>query len=63
MGTTRHAVRRAAAESPKEAARRLRDAGFRVREPSGRRAWKPLDVPGLDLSRALDEVRGKNGSR
>lgn len=48
-----------AARSPDEAARRLRAAGFSVREQGRREPMKPIDVPGLDLSRALEEARGK----
>lgn len=48
-----------AARTPQEAADRLRAAGFRVIEPKRKGTFRPIDVPGLDLSKALEEARGK----
>ncbi len=55
----RPATAKTAARTPDEAARRLRAAGFRVIEPKRTEPIRPIDVPGLDLSEALEEARGK----
>jgi hypothetical protein len=49
----------APARTPDEAAERLRRAGFRIAEPTRKTPIRPIDVPGLDLSKGLDEARGK----
>jgi hypothetical protein len=51
--------RTAPARTADEAAERLRRAGFQVREQERKEPIRPLNVPGLDLSKALDEARGK----
>jgi hypothetical protein len=55
----REEQRVAPAKSTDEAAERLRQAGFRVAEPARKTPIRPIDVPGQDLSRGLDEARGK----
>lgn len=60
MATAKHRTKTAgAASTPDEAARRLRAAGFKVRDQERREPIRPIDVTGLTLSKALDEARGK----
>lgn len=50
------------ARNPKEAVRRLKDAGLPVRGPKRKGDFRPLDVPGLGLAAALDDLRDGEAS-